>query len=76
MTKQENGCTAVTSQPLLAEGAGAPGMHRGVVLPRGMTPECLDKLAGILNAHASGETEELDAECAARVFEVVQALRQ
>ena len=53
--------------------AGAPDKHRGVVLPRGMTPECLDALARILNAHANDETDELDAECAARVFEVVRS---
>ena len=63
------------------EKAGAPGRwfgfrretHRGVTLPRGMTPDLLDRLARILNRHANGDTDELDAECAARVFEVVRA---
>lgn len=66
---------ATASAAPRGEGAGAPKTHRGVVLPAGMTPQMLDKLARILNVHASGETDELDAECAARVFEVVAAHR-
>jgi hypothetical protein len=50
-------------------------VHRGRTLPEGMTPECLDRLARIINAHANGETDELDAECAVRIFEVCRGIR-
>ena len=48
-----------------------PATFRGVRLPARMTPACLDELAGVLNRHSRGDDDELDAECAVRVFEVV-----
>ena len=65
MTKSSSGPVPV--------GDGAPGLsYRGVVLSDGMTPDCLDAMARIVNRHASGDTDELDAECAARLYATVR----
>lgn len=45
--------------------------HRGLDLPKGMPTACLDELAAILNRHCRGDDDELDSECAVRVFETV-----
>jgi hypothetical protein len=45
--------------------------HRGVKLPPGMTPACLDDLAALLNRHCRGDTDDLDSEAAAKVFKCV-----
>jgi hypothetical protein len=52
-------------------GQAGTSEHRGVVLPEGMTPACLDDLAAIINRHQREDSDELDAECAVKVFEVV-----
>lgn len=47
------------------------GRYRGYALPDGMTPECLDELAALMNRHARGESDDLDAEVAIKAFEIV-----
>lgn len=46
--------------------------HRGVVLPEGLTPACLDELASLLNMHSHEDNEETNAEAAVRAFRVVE----
>jgi hypothetical protein len=46
--------------------------YRGVVLPYGMTPACLDVVARIINLHQREECDDLDAECAVKVFEAIR----
>jgi hypothetical protein len=45
--------------------------HRGVVLPKGMTPACLDELASLLNMHCHEDNEENNEDAAVRAFGVV-----
>ena len=47
-------------------------IHRGVVLPKGMTSSCLDELARLLNEHCRVDCEDSDAEGVVKVFEVVR----
>jgi hypothetical protein len=57
-------------------GVGAPNrVYRGVIMSDGMTPDCLDAMARIINRHASGDTDELDAECAARLYATVRSFQ-
>jgi len=42
------------------------------VLPRGMTPACLDEIAGLLNEHQLESCEDSDAEGAVKIFEAVR----
>jgi len=64
----DNGTAAV---PLPKRQASAE--YRGVVLPVGMTPACLDEIAGLLNRHQLADSEDTDAEGAVRIFEAVRA---
>lgn len=59
------------------QGDGAPDVsYRGVVLPAGMTPACLDEVSRIINAHQHEDCDDLDADCAVKVFEAVRAHRE
>ena len=59
------------------QGDGAPEIrYRGVVLPAGMTPACLDAVSKIINRHQRDECVDLDSECAVKVFEAVYAHRR
>ncbi len=49
--------------------------YRGIVLPDGMTPACLDAVARIINLHQREECDDLDAECAVKVYEAVRLHR-
>jgi hypothetical protein len=51
------------------------GKYRGVSLPVGMTPACLDAVARIINQHQQEDCDDLDPECAVKVFEAVQSHR-
>lgn len=56
--------------------AGTPkqaAKYRGVVLLKGMTPACLDAIAGLLNRHQLADCEDTDAEGAIKIFEAVRA---
>jgi hypothetical protein len=49
--------------------------YRGVILPDGMMPACLDALARIINLHQQEDCDDLDAECAVKVYEAVRSHR-
>jgi len=49
--------------------------HRGVDLPAGMTPACLDELSELINMHAHEDNEECSQEAAIRAFLIVQRNR-
>jgi hypothetical protein len=49
--------------------------YRGVVLPEGMTRACLDSVARIINRHQLDDNDDLDSECAVKVFLAVQEHR-
>lgn len=61
----------------MADSLKQPGQsgteYRGVVLPEGMTPACLDEVARLINRHQMDDNDDLDAECAVKVFAVVRA---
>jgi hypothetical protein len=46
--------------------------YRGVTLPIGMTPACLDEIAELLNCHQLETCEDTDAEGAVKIFQAVQ----
>lgn len=50
-----------------------PTIYRGVVLPSNMTPACLDDVSRIINLFTLPDNDELEAECAVRIFEAVRA---
>ena len=47
--------------------------YRGVVLPKGMTPQCLDELEKFLAQFESGTFEGFAKDAAIRAFQVVQS---
>jgi hypothetical protein len=47
--------------------------YRGVILPEGMTPACLDAVARIINLHQQEDCDDLDAECAVKIYKAVRA---
>jgi hypothetical protein len=47
--------------------------YRGIALPAGMTPACLDAVARIINLHQREECDDLDVECAVKVFKAVRS---
>lgn len=50
----------------------ASAEYRGVVLPDGMTPACLDEIAGLLNRHQLETCEDSDDEGVIKLFEAVR----
>lgn len=46
--------------------------YRGLKLPEGMTPACLDALAKLINRHQWDDNDDLDAECAVKAFAIVR----
>jgi hypothetical protein len=52
--------------------SGASDSYRGVKLPRGMTPACLDEVARLINLHQLDSCEDSDDEGAIKVFEAVR----
>jgi hypothetical protein len=47
-------------------------LYRGYPLPKGLTRECFDELAEILNFHQREECDDSDGEGAIKVFLAVQ----
>ena len=48
-----------------------PREYRGVPLPEGMSPACLDELAAVINGHCHEDCEESADEAAIRAFAIV-----
>jgi hypothetical protein len=69
LTDQE---AAALLQGLTAEQIEAVLMVRDVMLPSGMTRECLDELAGLFNWRCAEECDCSNDEFAIRAFEVLR----